>query len=185
VIRLAAAVAAVAAVTAVLAIAATSALRRRNRASRRRPEGAPARRGRVSSAPKVGYVDGCQTSFGGIGGAQAVGPWVDEAAKTWDRTKKLSVQGTVKWPQARYTTKVAGTKRTFSFNDLPVGHTTGSFPIGSGDPAAPYDRNPNSVAAQTVAWSVPPNPKQAAMPSCTSMGPIIQTGRGGPPGGGS
>ena len=93
------------------------------------PKAVPLGDGRVSTAPKVGYVDSCQTSFGGIGGAQAIGPWIDEAAKTWDRTKKISVPGAVKWPQARYTTKVAGSKRTFTFNDLPIGHTTGSFPI--------------------------------------------------------
>ena len=120
-----------AAVTAVLAIAATSALAAGTAHRAVDPKAIPLGDGRVSSAPKVGYVDVCQTSFGGIGGAQAVGPWIDEAAGTWDRTKKLSVQGAVKWPQARYTTKVAGTKRTFSFNDLPVGHSTGSFPIAS------------------------------------------------------
>ena len=47
-------------------------------------------------------------------------------------------------------TKVAGSKRTFAFNDLPIGHATGTFPIASGDPASAYDRNPNSIAAQTV-----------------------------------
>ena len=53
-----------------------------------------------------------------------------------------------------------------------MGHTTGAFPIASSDPAAAYDRNPNSIAAQTVTWSGPLNPKAAAKPTCTPMGPI-------------
>ena len=100
------------------------------------PKALPLGDGRIATAPKVGYVFSCQTTFGGIGGAQAIGPWIDEAGKTWDRTRKLSVQGAVKWPQARYTTKTTGTKRTFAFNDLPIGHATGTFPISGGDPAS-------------------------------------------------
>ena len=46
--------------------------------------------GYVSGWPKVGYVHSCRTSFGGIGGAQAVGPWIDTAARTWDATRPRS-----------------------------------------------------------------------------------------------
>jgi hypothetical protein len=136
------------------------------------PKPVPLGDGHISTAPRVGYVFSCQTSFGGMAGAQAIGPWIDETGKTWNRTAKLSVAGSVKWPQARYTTRVAGPKRTFTFNDLPIGHATGTFPIASSDPASAYDRNPNSIAAQTVSWSVPLNPRAAAKPSCTPMGPV-------------
>jgi YHYH protein len=136
------------------------------------PKALPLGDGHVGGAPKVGYVYSCRTTFGGIGGAQAIGAWIDETGKTWDRTKKPTVQGAVSWPQARYVTRVAGSKRTFSFNDLPIGHATGTFPIASGDPASAYDPNPNSVAAQGVSWSVPLDPRAAAKPSCTPMGPI-------------
>jgi hypothetical protein len=136
------------------------------------PKSVPLGDGHISTAPKAGYVFSCQTSFGGIGGAQAIGPWIDETGKTWDRTKKISVAGAVKWPQARYTTKVSGSKRTFTFNDLPINHATGTFPIAGSDPASAYDRNPNSIAAQSVRWSVPLSPKAAAKPSCTPMGPV-------------
>jgi hypothetical protein len=68
--------------------------------------------------------------------------------------------------------EVAGSTRTFTFNALPVGHATGTFPIAAGDPAYAYDRNPNAIAAQRVSWSVPLSPKTAARPSCTPMGPI-------------
>src|SRR4051812_15138120 len=52
------------------------------------PKALPLGDGHVSSSPRVGYVDSCQTSFGGRGGAQAAGPWIDSAAGTWDRTAK-------------------------------------------------------------------------------------------------
>ena len=48
--------------------------------------------GYVSTSPKVGYVDACQTSFRG-GGAEHAGPWIDETAKTWDITTKIAVSG--------------------------------------------------------------------------------------------
>jgi hypothetical protein len=42
-----------------------------------------------------GNVDSCQTRFGNTGGAQALGPWINTAAKTWNSTTKLAVQGAV------------------------------------------------------------------------------------------
>jgi hypothetical protein len=51
--------------------------------------------GHVSTAPKTGYVFSCRTTFGGIGGAQAIGPWVDETGESWNRTMRLTVRGTV------------------------------------------------------------------------------------------
>jgi hypothetical protein len=136
------------------------------------PTRVPLGDGHVSTSPKVGYVWSCQSTFGGIGGAQAVGSWIDETGKTWNRAAKPTVRGAVRWPQARYVTRVVGSKRTFGFDDLPIDHATGTFPIAADDPASAYDRNPNSIAPQSVTWSVPLNPKAAARPSCTPMGPI-------------
>jgi hypothetical protein len=62
--------------------------------------------------------------------------------------------------------------RIIKTNDLPIDHTTGTFPIASTDPAFAYDRNPNSVEAQSITWSIPENPTAALSPSCTSDGPI-------------
>src|SRR5439155_17216704 len=50
--------------------------------------------------------------------------------------------------------------------------TAGTFPIGASDPASAYDRNPNSIGAQTIDWSLPAHPTAAAKPSCLSGGPI-------------
>jgi hypothetical protein len=136
------------------------------------PKAVPLGDGHVSTAPRVGYVDSCVTSFGGVGGAQAIGPWIDEAGKTWNRAAKPSVEGAVDWPRARYVVKVSGSKRTITFDDLPVDHPTGTFPIAAGDPASAYDRNPNSIEAQQVSWRLPLEPRAAAKPACTPLGPI-------------
>ena len=36
------------------------------------------------------------------GGAFRAGPWIDEASNTWDATAKVSVEGAVEWPMAKY-----------------------------------------------------------------------------------
>jgi hypothetical protein len=136
------------------------------------PKAIPLGDGYVSSSPKIGYVDSCMTHFGGIGGAQVVGPWINTIAKTWDSTTKIAVSGTVSWPTASWSVSVHGPKRVITFNDLPINHPTGVFPVASSDPASNYDRNPNSVAAQSFTWSLPLNPTAASAPSCTSGGPI-------------
>jgi hypothetical protein len=134
------------------------------------PKAIPLGDGHVSTTPRVGYVDSCTTQFGG-GGASVAGPWIDEAAKTWDDATKIAVSGRVSWPDASYSAKVVGSKRIVTFDDLPS-HPTGVFPIASSDPAYAYDRNPNRIAAQTIRWSLPASPTAAARPSCTPLGPI-------------
>ena len=88
-LRLAAAVALASAAAATTALAAGTTQHAVN------PKALPLGDGKISTAPKVGYVFSCQTTFGGIGGAQAIGPWIDETGRTWDRTTKISVQGSV------------------------------------------------------------------------------------------
>jgi hypothetical protein len=127
--------------------------------------------GYVSTQPKVGYVDSCVTSFGGIGGALVDGPWIDTANKTWNETVKIAVNGAVNWPAASYKVTTSGGKRRIVFNDLP-NHATGVFPIAASDPAHAYDQNGNHIAAQSVNWALPLTPKAARKPSCTGGGPI-------------
>lgn len=136
------------------------------------PKAIPLGDGHVSSSPKVGYVYSCRAQFGGIGGAQVVGPWIDTSAKTWDSTAKIAVSGSVRWPGASWSVKASGTRRVVRTNDLPAGHATGVFPVASNDPASSYDRNPNHIAAQSIVWRLPLNPKAAASPSCSGGGPI-------------
>jgi hypothetical protein len=136
------------------------------------PAAIPLGDGYLSTVPKVGYVDSCQTSFPSIGGAQVVGPWINTTAKTWDSLTKTHVQGTVSWPSASYSVTLSNGNRIIKTNDLPIDHTTGTFPIASTDPAFAYDRNPNSIKAQSITWSIHENPTAAPSPSCTSGGPI-------------
>lgn len=140
-------------------------------ATRVDPTALPLGDGKVSTSPKVGNVDACQTQFG-QGGAQVVGPWINSVAKTWNSTTKISVQGTVSWPNASFSNTVSGGRRRVQTNDLPQGHTTGTYPVSASDPAAAYDANPNHIAAQSISWSLPANPTAAASPSCTNGGAI-------------
>ena len=136
------------------------------------PTALPLGDGHVSTSPKIGNVDSCQTQFGNVGGAQAVGPWINAAAKTWNSTTKIAVQGAVSWPNASFSTAVSGGRRVVKTNDLSQGHTTGTFPVSASDPASAYDRNPNHIAAQSISWSLPADPTAAGSPSCTNGGPI-------------
>ncbi len=136
------------------------------------PDAVPLGDGYVSTTPEIGYVDSCQTSFGGIGGADVDGPWIDTKTKTWNEATKLAVNGSVSWPDAVYKVTIVGARRVISFNDLPTDHTTGIFPIQTTDPAYAYDHNGNHVAAHPTTWQLPLSPQPARAPSCTSGGPI-------------
>jgi hypothetical protein len=136
------------------------------------PRAVPLGDGYVSTSPKVGYVDSCTTHFEGIGGAQVDGPWVNTKAKTWNYTTKIAVNGRIKWPTGSYSVKIVGGRRVIRFNDLPIDHTTGVFPIASTDPAYQYDHNGNHIAAQKFDWKLPLHPSAANTPGCTPGGPI-------------
>jgi hypothetical protein len=129
--------------------------------------------GKISDAPRRGYVMSCMAQFRGRG-AQNAGPWIHGA--TWDLTEKMQVQGRVMWPQAtfRITTQANGrvVSRILDGNGLPVDTPTGTFPIGHDDPAFEIDRNPNAIVAQNVALTLPSNPEVAAGASCVPMGMI-------------
>ena len=128
------------------------------------------------------YVSTTSASRGGLyacdagnangGGAFRAGPWLDEAAGTWNLKEKVSVQGSVSWPMAKYAESVEGAVRTISSNGLPVGNVTGTFPIAADDPAFAYDRNPNSIAETAISKSLPVAPTAAATPGCLGKGTI-------------
>ncbi|MHB8586080.1 MAG: YHYH protein [Thermoplasmatota archaeon] len=127
--------------------------------------------GHVSqTTPASGSVFSCPMSA--HGGASNPGPWIHSANGTWDATAKMHVEGTIAWPQARYNVTTVGSVRTLHFNDLPLNHTTGTFPIAPTDPAYAYDQNPNHITAQDVTWSLLTSPTAASKPSCLPGGPI-------------
>lgn len=140
-------------------------------AGRINPAALPLGDGYVSTTPTVGYVDSCITHFT-IGGSQVNGPWINTTRHTWDYLTKIHVNGAIKWPSASYHVAVRGGKRVITFNDLPIDHVSGVFPIAPTDPAYKYDHNGNHIAAQSLKWSLPLNPTAARTPGCTNGGPI-------------
>ncbi len=119
--------------------------------------------GKLSSGPKAGYIWACHTDPG-RGGARHAGAWLDEAAGTFDLTKKTVVEGAVTWPHS-FRIAIQGDTRVIAWNDLPD-HPTGIFPIQPGDPAYRYDTNPNSISAQDMRIALPLAPQLAAEPTC-------------------
>ncbi len=119
----------------------------------------------VTNSPKKGYVYLCNVASGG-GGAQTAGPWIDTANKTWDFSKKIHVLGNVAWPNASVSIKLSGSNRNIISNSLPLKDTSGVFPIQSSDPAYVYDRNPNTISAQNLSYTLPAYPVAASTPAC-------------------
>lgn len=127
----------------------------------------------VSTAgASVGGLYVCDGGNPNGGGAFAVGPWIDEAAGTWDLTGKVYVEGEITWPMAEYSETVEGDTRRIVSNGLPVDTMSGTFPIASDNPAFSYDRNPNTIAESTIDVSLPVAPAVADTPTCLSKGTI-------------
>ncbi len=120
----------------------------------------------------IGGLFACDAGNPNGGGAQAIGPWIDESADTWDPSKKVSVQGDVSWPMAMYSEVVEGGTRTITSNGLPVNEITGEFPIDPNDPAYSFDRNPNRIAGDDVIIRLPVDPIVAEKPTCLGKGRI-------------
>lgn len=125
--------------------------------------------GKISSIAQKGYIYSCQTTFTGSG-AETNGSWIH--GDTWNKTQKITVQGTVTWPNAKFSIGTQGTTRVITGNGLPVGYATGTFPIAQTDPAYSIDKNPNSIKTQTIALSLPLNPQIGTSATCLGGGMI-------------
>jgi hypothetical protein len=125
--------------------------------------------GRISDSPQVGYVFRCG-QMGGVGGAHEQGPWFNGDG-TFDFTLKALVDGEVMW-DGELTITVEGDARLLSGNALPIEHPTGIYPIDPADDAYQYDRNPNTISAQTLTVELPALPTIAAEASCLGEGAI-------------
>jgi hypothetical protein len=117
-----------------------------------------------SSSPQVGKIDLCNASQLQPANDSTALPWVH--ATTWDLTQKVFVSGRVAWPTATFTSTVQGSTRVLSGNDLPVGQTTGTFPVAQSDPASAYRPDPSSITADNYTLRLPANPKRASQPTC-------------------
>jgi hypothetical protein len=133
------------------------------------PHALPLGDGKVSNTPQRGYVFSCNTEFRSSG-AQHAGDWIK--GLTWDEERKIYVQGEVAWADAMFSTSLTAGRRLIVGNALPTNHTTGIFPIRNDDPAFQIDRNPNAIASQKLAWSLPVSPELSMSPTCVPMGMV-------------
>lgn len=121
----------------------------------------------------------CQSTFSANApGAFKDGPWLNGDG-TWDMTKKITVDGSTTWPNANLTVSVSGTDRVITGNALPLLGKTGNYPVAATDDAYAYDRNPNTVRAQTIALKIPATPTANASPQC--VGGEVGISLDGPP----
>jgi hypothetical protein len=118
----------------------------------------------VTDKAKAGYIYMCHAPQEQAGGAGTRGPWFTSNNTQYDINKKAKVAGSVSW-QSSYSMKINGKLRTISTNDLPINHSTGIFPVQPGDAAYAYDRNPNSIASQSLTYTLTAYP-QVGSPDC-------------------
>lgn len=111
----------------------------------------------VTASAEKGKIYMCSANFvpANQAGAQTRGPWFI-GTTSWNINKKYAVRGSVQWQQ-KITNTVSGSSRVITTNDLPD-HVTGTFPVASSDPAYQYDRNPNSIASQSLTYTLSANP---------------------------
>jgi hypothetical protein len=90
-------------------------------------------------------------------------PWINGDG-TFNATARPVVDGSVSWV-SRFTALVQGALRVITGNGLP-NHTTGIYPIATSDDAYQYDRNPNSIAEETISGSLTASPALLSSPGC-------------------
>ena len=117
----------------------------------------------VTDAPKKGYVYLCNVRKDNPG-SMVNGPWMK--GTTWNYLQKIAIDGSVSWPNAKFSVSISGASRIVSGNDLPINHTTGTFPVQSSDDASQYDKNPNTISAQTLNQKFPAEPVYSETPNC-------------------
>ncbi len=117
----------------------------------------------VTDKAKKGYVYLCNVRKDNPG-SMVNGPWMH--GTTWNFLEKVSIDGAVNWPNAKFTNTLSGSSRILSTNALPINHTTGVFPVARSDDASKYDPNPNTISAQSISKTLPANPTYSDTPYC-------------------
>jgi hypothetical protein len=82
----------------------------------------------TATAPRVGYAYLCSLT-GRNNGFGRKGPWFNSDSTTFDKTKRLAVQGSVSWIST-FAAQLANGVRRITGNGLPS-HRTGTFPVES------------------------------------------------------
>lgn len=130
--------------------------------------------GKESTSPEKGYIWPCQAPAGGQPVTNP--PWVNTATHTWSLTKKVAVQGDVRWHK-KFKASRQGAQEVLAGNGLPA--RSGHFPVSPSDPARAYNPDPTSVTAHTVKVTLPYNPARAASPQCVT--PVVGLATNGIP----
>lgn len=123
-----------------------------------------------TSGTGKGMLYVCRESNPNAPGAQVDGPWIH--GSSYDATAKYVVDGSNRWANARFKTKVKKAVLKLIGNGLPTNHGTGNYPISPGDDAYTVDRNPNSVSAQSVIEKLSRRPTKAKRPACVPEGVV-------------
>lgn len=118
----------------------------------------------VLDAPQQGSIFLCRQGGGG-GGASSRGPWFVNGNTEYDLSKKVHVEGEVRWV-GTYSETVEGATRVIATNAVPHDHATGVFPVAPTDPAYVYDRNPNHIEEQQLTYRLTADPQLLGTPSC-------------------
>lgn len=124
----------------------------------------------VTNAAKKGYVYACspytQSFTANTTPSTTRGPWFADNNSRYKITEKEKVQGSVT-SRGVFSSAVSGASRSITTNNLPLAHTTGTFPITTGDPAHAYVDNPNKIITKSYAYALPAKPTYGT-PQCVS-----------------
>lgn len=128
----------------------------------------------ITTVPtSVGYLYSCGGTSPTNPGNDAQG-WISSDGTTYNLVTKMlyAVTGANSWAST-FTNTIASAGR-LDGNGLPA-HTTGTFPItnDTNPQAFQYDKNPNKILTNTIAWSgLPSNPTVNATPTCLGTGAV-------------
>lgn len=119
----------------------------------------------TTDGPRQGFVYSCEADFN-LGSTITQRPWIETDADTWDLTKKVSVDGSVSWPTARWDVQVETGTRVLTSAGLPVGHNTGTFPVAASDDANQYVNDAYEIQEQDLSLTLPLIPSELTTPQC-------------------
>ncbi|MCZ6763678.1 MAG: YHYH protein [Alphaproteobacteria bacterium] len=121
---------------------------------------------RALDGPARDRVYSCDRSVMGVALAR---PWLDQDGTIYFADKPV-IEGAVPWASVLTISETLKTL-VIASNGLPS-HVTGIFPVQRASVAFQYDRNPNSIMAQSLRYEIPKEPQFADAPSCLPMGTI-------------
>lgn len=134
--------------------------------------------GRVTThGPRTGWVLACEAPVAGPRSARP--PWIEQ--RTYDPALRPLVDGSVRWPGARFVLRSGNTSTAFAGNGEPVGTPSGVFPPVSGDDAASYASDAAALSPHALAGSFRRIPAAVRDPRCLTAGEPVAVATNGVP----